>query len=248
MPRIADRNKDYFKNPIKNLFDLFIYISRILRSEYFRYGEDYSLQKLSLSVDFHRQVELEKIYETIRIGQIWNDSSEEKIIYTSNYIDQDVYEEIQRRYLMSSAMGNEIFLHHLKLNRLVKYMDKESFIGSIQFLQLPHCTLEYETNNLGRGLQAFSSLKFSKSDYWSEEDEQENPFITFFSEMIELAERISRIRLEQNPKKWAEYLKIKKCEFGIPFRERIDEVDPPWIIGYYLVDLCKFYSENMLLI
>jgi hypothetical protein len=247
MPRIADRNKIYFDNPIKNLSDLFFYIARILKSEYTQIEQDCSLCAGRLSVESRRNKEGENISEIIDIKQIWDDSSEEIISYSSDYIDQKVWEEQKKNFFSSSSTGDEIFQSHLNSNLEIKFLDKISFFENSQYIQLPQCTLEYETNNLGRALQTLASLRLGRRNFLDLEDEDEcedeNAFFLIYSKMLKLVESDLRTRFGEDEMRWRKYLRAGKCSTKIPFKAKDDKTDPPWIIGYYLVDLCKLYIK-----
>lgn len=243
MPRVADRNKGYFSNPIKNLEDLFFYIQKTLKCEHSKRKGGYKLSVNSLSVDFRRKAKDANIREELLIKKKWADSSEEKISYTSRYIEQQFYEQRERELMRSEPEADSEYRATFEWPGYSRKLSKEIYIDSLILLQVPLCTLEYQTNNLGRGLRTLASLKIYPEKR-GRHDEKERPLVTLYLEMVRAAGWLLTKQLGNDRKEWKKGLQIGKASVEIPFKKKFEEVYAPWIVGYSLVDLCRYYHEK----
>lgn len=242
MPRKADRDKDFFSNPIKDLEDLFFYIQESLKCEYTKQKHGYSLRAASLSIHFRRETKGVNISEQLRIRKKWIDSSEEEALYVSKYVEQGFYEQKERERMRSEPESESFYRDGFDIPAWDRTLSKETDVESINIVQLPQCTLEYRTHNLGRGLRTLASLKMIQDK--SEDDEGEQILAKLYSEMAKKADWLLISQLGKDRKKWEKNLRRGKARVEIPFKKKFEEVDPPWIAGYSLADLCRIYYKK----
>ncbi len=244
MPRIADRDRDYFSNPIKNLADLFFYIQKTLDCTCVRRKKGFSLSTSSLSVDFTRKIEGLNINEQVRIRKKWRDFSEERIGYGSNYLEQKACEQIERVRMRSGPESDRAYRENFEIAGVNRVLSKEIYADSLVILQLPQCTLEYQTNNLGRGLRTLASLNIPLNN--EAKVKKENVIAHLFLEMVRTVDWLLASQLGRDRKEWKRLLRKGKADIVMPFKKRFENACPPWIVGYDLVDICKIFTGKRL--
>jgi len=146
--------------------------------------------------------------------------------------------------MKTDELGDESFKAQLKSGRPVKYWKKDDFIESINFLEIPDCVLEYETNDLERGLKTIVDLKVSEADLNIDTNPEENPLRFLLSDMRKAKDNIFRILFKSDQVEWEETKKEINIGKKFPFKVRLDLVFPPWYVGYQLIDLCLYYLRS----
>ena len=147
-----------WKVPREDLLDLFIYICNDLKSDYDRNRNNYRLSLGSLSVTLDISIDKMDFHEVLQINKKWNSPFEETIIYSSDYIEPHIFEAHERVRLNNDPNEDWAYQWHLQIKNRDRYLSKEMFVDNLVILKAPDCSLEYSTDDLGRGLRSFADI------------------------------------------------------------------------------------------
>lgn len=232
---------DRRKIPMENLLDLFLYICRDLKADYDRRRNKYKLSLGSLTVDLDVAIDKMDFHEVLQIKKIWDSSAEENIVYSMDYIEPHIFEAHEKERIKSDPKEDWIYQAHLQAKNKNRYLSKEMFVDNITISKAPDCRLEYATDNLGRGLRSLAHLRMLREK--TAGGNNKGVLFPVYTGMLIMAEDYLTRQLGEDRTKWKAAIRRGKAEVRVPFKHRLREVYAPWILGYELVRLCRFYSK-----
>lgn len=240
--------KRRFENPIENLLDCFRFISREIESDSLEQVSDhrYLLTKQDFAVTVRRDQTEDQVIEELTIHMKWDTDCFEKMIYKTQSTQQAEWVSQEKAHLINLLETNpdrmaEINQLQIEMGRQT-FPDAESYARSVHFILHPDCSLLYETNKIARGLQTFANLRMPDPCMLGEENLKQ----IYECMIVDVSDEIKRL----TGKNWADksvepMLRAGKLDKPHEFKHFIADASPPWVIGYPLGDLCKYYVGNL---
>lgn len=247
MKKITGQKKYQFENQIDSLFDLFLLISReIDTDEILMEEKEYFIKKRSLAVSLciHKNEEIQK--ETLIIRKEWKSNCVEEFTYISEMEDPVLYSQRDSNFLNKVLSDKPELLDEINQVRsaenLPLYKNGMEFIEDIEFVQVPHCYINYHTDHIGRGLETLASLRMSSSS-----DNRADAVLGIIFEKMQFDDDVQKELIRKygktNTKQHVKMIRAGKITCSKDFRITLDDTAPPYVLGFRLLELCEYYLE-----
>lgn len=230
------------KIPMDSLLDLFLFIGRDLKCEYRQNNNVYLLATGSLTVDLEIDINNTKVRETMEIAKEWNSSKSERVHYIMDYEEPHIAEIREREKLKTEPDGDWCYRAHLMMGDRDRFLSNEMYVDNLTILATSVCRFAYETTSLGRGLQSFAHLKMPP--HVTDDQDANEALPAVFSGMLRKGDSLLASQLGSDRTNWKRDLRRGRLRLEMPFEKEIDNVFPVWIVGRYLVDLCRVYARS----
>ena len=115
------------------------------------------------------------------------------------------------------------------------FSDPAGFLEQLEIVQLPSCSLTYQTNHIGRGLQSLALLKLPTTP----NNPADNAFTTLIERMSadpEVEKELSRRFGKFNRKGQIKFLQTGNLNCSANFQTTLEEAVPPYLLGYRILD------------
>lgn len=228
------------KVPMHSLLDLFLFIARDL-------GADYSVEKErkyrfvhgSLTLDLGIRIRGANIHEVLNINKIWESAESEHVIYIMDYEEPSIA-EIREKELLKKEPGEESWYRvHLKTEDKDRYLSQEMFVDSLTVLTHPLCWIGYEASRIDRALRSLAHLKFPPHE--DDKLDEIRGFPAIYADLMRKTDFILAEQLGPDRAAWPAALRKGRADIDLVYGKEIKGVLPVWIVGRYLVDLCRYY-------
>jgi hypothetical protein len=248
MKKISGSRKFKFDNPIDDLLDLYLLLSRQLNAtEIWISRYKYSFQIHKLKIDWRKEQVNSIITETLTITQHWQEDISEELQYRCRIEDQMHYQRRERKFLKEILEDDPELLQEINQTQEEEqgepFLDSDSFLDHLEIVQLPTCSLTYKTSQVSQGLQSLAQLKLPTTP----NNQADSVFTTVFESMLqepEVEKELSRRLGEFNRKGQIKFLQTGKLSCSQGFQTTLEDTAPPFSLGYRILDLCSLYCSR----
>ncbi len=237
------------KIPMNSVLDLFLLIGKDLRVDYSKKRNrgggayEYQLTVGSLEVGLVVTIDHDSIVERLDLGKSWDGGASERLSYSMDYLEPHICEAHRREKMKSDPDEEWCYRTHLQWTGRNRYLSNEMFIDNMTIVPDYDCGLDYETTCLSRGLQSLAHLKLPRPENKGDADKE--VFSALYARLVSAGGRALEEQLGPDPVKWRPALRRGKAHIAVPFRVSMTDVNPVWIVGRGLVDLCRIYAQQM---
>jgi hypothetical protein len=230
------------KVPMNSLLDLFLFISRDLETKYGQKGNAYRLVAGSMTADLDIIIDKAHFHEVLVIEKAWDPSTSERVCYMMDYEEPHIAEIREREKLKTEPDGDWCYRAHLTMGDRDRFLSNEMYVDNLTILATSVCRFAYETTSLGRGLQSIAHLKMPP--HMTDDQDAKEALPAVFSGMLRKGDSLLASQLGSDRTNWKRDLRRGRVRLEMPFEKEIDNVFPVWIVGRYLVDLCRVYARS----
>ncbi len=237
------------KIPMNSVLDLFLFIGKDLGVDYEKKRDrvtgtyEYRLSSGTLDVGLEVTIDHDNIVERLDLRKSWDAGASERLSYSMDYSEPHIYEAHRREKMKSDPSEEWFYRTHLQWSGRNRYLSNEMFIDNMTIVPNYDCGLDYETTRLSRGLTSLAHLKLPRPENSGAADKE--VFSVLYARLISAGGRALVEQLGPDPHKWRPALRRGKAHIAVRFKISLPDVNPVWIVGRGLVDLCRIYARQM---